>query len=306
MASQITCVVLAERPKADIVPGKTFRVETRPAPTEADLKDGELLVETLYVSLDPAMRGWLNDSRSYLKPVQIGEIMRSVAVSRVLASRAPEKAQAGDIVTTLTGWTEVAITSAKGIVNFRHLLAALPEAARSRLHMTDLLGPLGTTGLTAYFGMAKVAGTIKPTDTVVISAAAGATGSIAAQIAKMQGAKRVIGIAGGEDKARWLEEHLGLDVGLNYKDPDFAKKFAEATPDYIDVYWDNGKDLFFSVFFSSSNGILVVGGEILELALTRAATHARFVMCGGISQYNAGGQVQGPKNYLQIIMQRIK
>ncbi|EFX05362.1 alcohol dehydrogenase [Grosmannia clavigera kw1407] len=283
MSREITTVVLAERPKTVVVPGETFRVEKVAAPTEADLKDGQLLLETLYVSLDPAMRGWLSTERSYIPPVAIGAIMRAGAICRVLATRSA-KAAVGDIVTSFSGWTEVAVAEEATVNN---LFAALPAEARSQLSMTDLMGTLGMTGLTAYFGLDKIAGPFKPTDTVVVSGAAGATGSIVAQIAKLKGAKRVIGIAGSEEKVRWLEDDLKLDVGLNYKDPDFAKKLRDAVPDFIDVYWDN------------------VGGEILDLALSLAAPHSRYVMCGGISQYNSGN-VQGPKNILKVVTQRIK
>jgi NADPH-dependent curcumin reductase CurA len=147
-----------------------------------------------------------------------------------------------------------------------------------------MLNSTGTTGLTAYFGMIEV-GNVKPGDFVVVSGAAGATGSVAGQIAKLKGA-RVLGLAGSDDKVQWLKE-LGFDDALNYKDKDFFKKFRAATKDLIDVFFDN------------------VGGEILDLALSRAKAHSRFVMCGGISQYNTS-KAQGPKNYLMIISMRIR
>jgi len=229
MSRQSLQLELAERPEADIIPGKTFRQRTVPAPTEADLKDGELLLENLYLSLDPAMRGWLEDRRSYVPPVQIGEVMRGVAIARVLASKS-SKAKAGDIVTGPVGFAEVRILPESVVETF-----PLPANAK----ITDLLGVLGMTGLTAYFGMTKI-GLPKAGETVVVSAAAGATGSVAAQIAKIAGA-RVVGTAGSDEKVRWLKEELGLDVALNYKDPDFHRKFKEATPKFIDVFWDNGK-----------------------------------------------------------------
>ncbi|CAK7225742.1 hypothetical protein SBRCBS47491_005992 [Sporothrix bragantina] len=283
MARQNTSVVLAERPTTDIIPGKTFRIETAPAATAADLKDGFLLVESLYLSLDPAMRGWLNDRPSYLPPVQIGAVMRGVSVARVLASKS-SKAAEGDIVVSFSGWTEIAVIHEKMVEN---PFAAMPATLRSRLRPIDLVSALGATGLTAYFGLMKVANGIKPTDTVVVSGAAGATGSVVGQMAKILGAKRVVGIAGSADKVKWLVEELGFDAGINYKDPDFAQQFKAATPDKIDVYWDN------------------VGGEILDMALGRANLYARFVMCGGISQYNVS-EVKGPKNILQVVVQRIK
>ncbi|KAK4192309.1 putative NADP-dependent oxidoreductase [Podospora australis] len=269
--------VLAQRPKTNIVPGETFKITQKPAPTEADLKDGQVLLESLYISFDPAMRGWLDDKRSYLPPVQIGEVMRALTIARVLASKS-SKFAAGDIVTGTLGIQEI------GILPEAQVEKAFDLPSNGKL--TDLLGSLGTTGLTAYFGMTKI-GMPKSGDTVVVSAAAGATGSVAAQIAKIAGA-RVIGIAGGEKKRKWLEEELGLDVGLDYKAADFKQKFKEATPKFIDVYFDN------------------VGGEILDMALGRAATFSRFVMCGGISQYNAETKAGPSANFFNIISQRIK
>lgn len=214
--AQSLSIHLAQRPKANVVPGETFTQKTSPAPTASDLKDGQLLVETLYLSLDPAMRGWLSDERSYLPPVQIGEVMRGGSVCRVLASKS-SKFQAGDLVTTFTaGWREVAIVKDSDANN-----VVLPPKGQ----VTDALGVLGMTGLTAYFGMMTV-GLPKKGETVVVTAAAGATGSVAGQIAKILGA-RVVGIAGGEEKRKWLEE-VGFDVALDYKDPDFRKKFKEA------------------------------------------------------------------------------
>ncbi|KAK0725459.1 hypothetical protein B0H67DRAFT_481832 [Lasiosphaeris hirsuta] len=275
MSRQSIQMELAERPETNIIPGQTFRLVSGPAPTAADLQDGQLLVESLYISLDPAMRGWLQDRPSYLPPVQIGEVMRAGAIARVLASKSAVAAP-GDIVSAFLGFAEVGI---------------LPEAAVQKAFplppngkVTDLLGVLGFTGMTAYFGMTKI-GKPKQGETVVVTAAAGATGSVAAQIAKINGA-RVIGTAGSEEKVGWLKEELGLDVALNYKDPDFQKKFKEATPDLIDVFFDN------------------VGGEQLDMALARANKFSRFVICGGISQYNKT-EPQGPKNFLNVITQRI-
>lgn len=256
---------LAERPNPFIVPGQTFTQRTGPAPTAADLKPDQVLIENLYLSLDPAMRGWMNDARSYVPPVQIGEVMRGGTIARVLASTSPQFKE-GDLVTTFGNvWTEVGILPAA-----QATLVQLPPNAK----VTDAMGVLGMTGLTAYFGMTEI-GQPKKGETVVISGAAGATGSVAAQIAKIAGA-RVVGIAGKDDKVKWLTEELGLDVALNYNDPDFKQKFKEATPNFVDVFWDN------------------VGGDQLDLALGRANKFARFVECGMISQYNSK-EVEGPK-----------
>ncbi|KAJ0117331.1 nadp-dependent leukotriene b4 12-hydroxydehydrogenase [Diaporthe amygdali] len=278
MSRQITSVVLAERPKGDIVPGKTFQQKQGPAPKAEDLKDGQILVETLYLSLDPAMRGWLDDVRSYVPPVQIGEVMRGSAIARVLASKSP-RVKDGDLVTASTGWREVAIVGPKEFDSVSDI--PLPKNGK----VTDLQGVLGMTGLTAYFGMTTI-GNVKPGETVVVSGAAGATGSVAAQMAKIAGG-RVVGLAGSDAKCAWLEKELGFDVCLNYKDPDFRKKFKEATPKYIDVYFDN------------------VGGEILDAALSRANKKARFIMCGAISQYNSTDP-KGPRQISKVITQRVR
>jgi NADPH-dependent curcumin reductase CurA len=277
MAQQSLQLELVERPKTNIIPGQTFRVRQVPAPTEADLKDGQVLLESLYISFDPAMRGWLDDKRSYIPPVQIGEVMRAGTISRVLASKS-SKCKKGDYVTANLGIREVGIMPEDQV----NPAPPLPKGAK----LSDLMGVLGMTGLTAYFGMTKI-GQPKAGETVFVSAAAGATGSVAAQIAKIAGA-RVIGTAGSDEKVRWLKEELGLDVALNYKDPDFKKKFEAATPNYLDVYYDN------------------VGGEQLEMALGRANKFARFVMCGGISQYNAEERSGPMRNFFNVIAQRIK
>lgn len=201
--------------------------------------------------------------------------MRGTAISRVLASKSP-KAKKGDFVNASIGWQEVGI-----LADSAFEVVHIPEGSK----VTDALGVLGLTGLTAYFGLDKI-GKPKKGDTVVVSGAAGATGSVAGQIAKLSGAK-VIGIAGSDDKCDWLVKDLGFDAALNYKSPTFAKDFAKATPDFIDVYWDN------------------VGGDILELALARAKKNARFVMCGSISGYNASGPPKGIRNLFNVVSQRI-
>jgi len=275
--STYNTVVLAERPgRGDIIPGKTFALKAEPAKKESDLQDGEILLETRYLSLDPAMRGWLNDTRSYIAPVKIGEVMRGAAVNKVIASKS-SKYPVGTYVYAGSGWTEQSVVHEK---NKELSKLEVPKEGR----LTDALGVLGATGLTAYFGILDV-GKVKAGDFVVVSGAAGATGSVVGQIAKLKGAK-VLGICGSDDKVEWLKE-LGFDNALNYKDPNFAKNFKAATPDHIDVFFDN------------------VGGEVLDLALSRAKVHARFVICGAISQYNAENPV-GPKNFLMVISMRIR
>ncbi|KAL2416611.1 Prostaglandin reductase 1 [Exophiala dermatitidis] len=274
--STYKAVTLAKRPKDAIVPNETFSTITYPVPSATDLKDGQVLFQSNYLSIDPAMRGWLNDARSYVPPVKIGEVMRGQAVGTVVASKDP-KFPVGSFALGMVGWTELKVCNAAKELQ----KVELPSGAK----ITDTLGVLGMTGLTAYFGITEV-GKVKAGDFVVVSGAAGATGSVVGQIAKLKGAT-VLGIAGSNDKCRWLKEELGFDEALNYKDKEFHKKFRAATKDLIDLYFDN------------------VGGEILDMALARAKPHARFVMCGGISQYNSANQ-QGPKNYLMIVSMRIR
>jgi NADPH-dependent curcumin reductase CurA len=189
-------------------------------------------------------------------PVQIGEVMRGVSIGKVVASKSPSYA-VGDYATSYSGWTELSIAEASSGADGRQLLRlSIPENGK----VTDALGVLGATGLTAYFGLLEV-GKVKEGDFVVVSGAAGATGSMVCQIAKLKGAK-VLGIAGSQDKVTWLKE-LGCDEALNYKDANFASDFRAKTKEQIDVFFDN------------------VGGEILELAISRAKQHARFVICGG-------------------------
>ena len=206
--------------------------------------------------------------------MKINETMRGFALGKVLASQSP-KFNVGDYAQGSPGWTELAICKAKDLEP-----VTIPPGGQ----LTDVMGVLGLTGLTAYFGILDV-GKVKAGDFVVVSGAAGATGSVVVQIAKLKGA-RVLGLAGTDDKVSWLKE-LGCDEALNYKSANFFKDFRAATKDLIDVFFDN------------------VGGDILDLALSRAKPHARFVMCGGISQYNAAVQ-KGPKNYLMIVSMRIR
>jgi len=263
-----------------------FRLATRPVgavkrsdftyasePVRA-LADGEVLVQNLYVSLDPAMRGWLNASEdSYMPPVAIGEVMRAIAVGRVTASKHPNFA-VGDHVVGLMGVQEYAISSGQGLNKVNPALAPLPL----------FLSVLGMTGLTAYFGLFDV-GQPKAGDTVVVSGAAGAVGAVVGQLAKAHGA-RVIGIAGGADKCRYLVEELGFDAAIDYKQEDVAAALKTHAPKGVDVFFDN------------------VGGDILDIVLGRLAHGARVVICGAISQYNNTSAIKGPSNYLQLMVKR--
>ncbi len=244
-------------------------VETKiPEPAE-----GEFLIQCEYVSLDPAMRGWLDDRRSYIPPVQIDEVMRAGGVGKVVASKHSEFKE-GDYVYGQTGVQQYVVTNGKGYHKVDPSLAPLPMYT----------GTLGMTGMTAYFGILEV-GELKEGDAVFVSGAAGAVGSVVGQIAKIKNC-HVVGIAGGPEKCKYLVDVLGFDAAIDYKNDNIASKLKEYFPNGIDVYFDN------------------VGGDILELALSKLAMHARIVICGAISQYNNTRPVKGPSNYLSLLVNR--
>ena len=239
----------------------------------AEPGEGQLLIEAIYLSLDPAMRGWMNEGKSYIRPVEIGEVMRAAGVGRVIASRNPEFA-VGDFVSGVLNVQEYCLSDGRGLTKVDPALAPLPV----------YLGVLGLPGMTAYFGLLDI-GRPEPGQTVVVSGAAGAVGSVVGQIAKIKGC-RVIGIAGGERKCRLVVEQLGFDACVDYKSEDVRKALHEVAPEGVDVYFDN------------------VGGDVLDAVLTRLALGARIVICGAISQYNATGQVTGPANYMSLLVHR--
>jgi NADPH-dependent curcumin reductase len=236
--------------------------------------EGEVLVKVLYLSLDPAMRGWMNEGKSYVPPVGIGEVMRAGGAGRVIASNDPGF-KAGDHVVGITGVQEYAVLKGKGLTKVDPRLAPLPV----------YLGTLGMPGMTAYFGLLEV-GEFKPGDTVVVSGAAGAVGQVVGQVAKIKGAGKVVGIAGGPDKCKWVVDELGFDACIDYKHEDVKKVLKEHCPKGVDLYFDN------------------VGGEILDIVLTQLAMRARIVICGAISQYNNTTPVKGPSNYLSLLVNR--
>jgi NADPH-dependent curcumin reductase CurA len=239
-----------------------------------DPVEGEVLVKILYISMDPAMRGWMNETKaSYIPPVAIGEVMRAGAVGRVIASKHPQFA-VGDHVSGVLGVQEYAYSTGQGLTKVDPKLAPLPV----------YLSTLGMPGLTAYFGLLE-AGQPKAGDTVVVSGAAGAVGAVVGQIAKIKGA-RVVGIAGGPDKCRYLMEELGFDAAIDYKSEDVIDALKEHCPKGVDVFFDN------------------VWGDILDAVLTRLAHGARIVICGAISQYNNTTPSQGPANYLALLVNR--
>jgi NADPH-dependent curcumin reductase len=236
-------------------------------------RDGEFRVEVEYLSVDPAMRGWMNAGRSYVPPVEIGEVMRAAGIGRVIDSRHPGFT-VGEHVYGVFGVQRYAVTDGQGVARVDTTLAPAP------VH----LGVLGISGLTAYFGLLDV-GRPEPGQTVVISGAAGSVGNIVGQIARIKGC-RAIGIAGGADKCRWLVEDLGFDAAIDYKRDDVQARLREHAPDGVDVFFDN------------------VGGEVLEAVLRRLARGARVVLSGAISQYNATEAPRGPANYMQLLVAR--
>ena len=262
---------LASRPTG-IVDDNNFTLVEEPVP--ALEKDGQILVRNLILSLDPTQRGWMARD-TYMPAVPIGDVMRSIAGGRVVASRHPGFAP-GDLVSGLFGWQDYAVVDA----NAPGKLGRVPPGVPLRL----ALSTLGGTGLTAYFGLLEV-GKAKAGETVVVSGAAGATGSVVGQIARIKGA-RAIGIAGGKEKCAWLVNDLGLDACIDYKNEDVPARLGELCPKGIDVYFDN------------------VGGDILDAALAHLAFHGRVVICGAISQYSVDAPPQGPKNYLNLLVKR--
>jgi NADPH-dependent curcumin reductase CurA len=241
----------------------------------AEPKEGELLVQLLYISLDPAMRGWISGARSYVPPVGIGELMRALGVGIVTASRNPRFA-VGDHVSGVFGIQEYALSDGKGVRKVDARIVPLPK----------YLSMFGMTGMTAYFGLLDT-GQPKPGETVVVSAAAGAVGSIVGQIAKIKGC-RAVGIAGGAEKCRYIVDELGFDAAIDYKSTseDLKQSLREHCPKGIDVYFDN------------------VGGAILDAALANLARGARIVICGAISQYCNTGPIAGPSNYMSLLVNR--
>lgn len=265
-------ILLARRPKGTITPDCfTLRESPMPAPGE-----GQLLVQNLYLSLDPAMRGWMRETRSYIAPINVGDVMRGATIGRVVESRAPDFAP-GDLVFGMNGWAEFTSAPARST---RKLPKGLP------LPPTAFLSVLGATGLTAYFGLLRI-GQPKAGETVVVSTAAGAVGSIVGQIAKIKEC-RVVGIAGSDEKCTWIRDELGFDATINYKTEELRPALARACPNGIDVYFDN------------------VGGEQLDAALARINLHARVVICGFISQYNSEEPASGPRNYTALLVQRAR
>ncbi|HET8724358.1 MAG TPA: NADP-dependent oxidoreductase [Anaeromyxobacteraceae bacterium] len=262
--------LLARRPEG-MVSAEDFRLVETPVP---DLDEGQVLVKNLYLSVDPTQRGWMAVD-TYLPKVKLDEVMRSFATGQVLESRHPSL-KPGDVVQGLFGWQEYAV--------IRPGTRSGPTVVPPGVPIETSMSALGLTGITAYFGLLEV-GRPKPGETVLVSGAAGATGSVAAQIAKIQGC-RTIGIAGGPEKCRYLTEELGLDGAIDHRGDNVARKLRTLCPDGVDVYFDN------------------VGGPILDLVLLSLALRGRIVLCGGIAAYNDSRPKDGPANYLALVSKR--
>ena len=243
--------------------------------TESELPpvgDGEMLLKVRWLGFDPAQKGWMENVADYVAPMAIGEVMRGSGIAEVVESKT-SKFVKGDMVVGLTGWTEYLVTGSGG---FDKVHPGLPPTA--------MLSVLGTTGMTAYCGLFKLGEPVAG-DTVVVSGAAGATGQVVGQLAKIAGC-RVVGIAGGPEKCAWLTEEAGYDAAVDYKNGDVRAGLREHCPDGINVVFDN------------------VGGTILNEMLNQIATNARVVICGGISRYELGKMPAGPENYFNLVFRR--
>ena len=241
--------------------------------------DDGILVQTLYLSLDPAMRGWMNEGKSYIAPVAIGEVMRAGGIGKVIASR-----HAGFAVGDL-------VSAGLGMQEYRKFSPAEIKRGVTRIDTrmgtpTQWLNVLGMPGMTGYFGLMDI-GQPKQGDVVVVSGAAGAVGQTVGQLARIKGC-RVVGIAGGPAKCDWVVQELGFDACIDYKNGDVREGLKTHCPEGVDIYFDN------------------VGGEILDHVLACLRRHARIIICGAISQYNATSTVQGPKNYLSLLVNRAR
>ncbi len=264
-------LVLAQRPTA-MIDSSTVRLEEEPVP---EPEPGQALVRVRYLSIDPTIRTWMNDAAGYVPPIAIGDVIRSAGIAEVVTSHSDHYRE-GDLVFGMTGWQDYTIAG-KGATDMQVLPAGIdPPSA---------LNVFGITGLTAYFGLLDV-GRVKAGDVVVVSGAAGATGSVVGQIARIMGAARVIGIAGSDAKCDWVVDELAFDAAVNYRTGDVKSRLEELCPDGIDLYFDN------------------VGGELLDICLGQLALRGRVVLCGAISTYNNKERATGPANYRNLITRR--
>ncbi len=267
-------VVLTKRPDG-LVDSSTTAVVVGDKPV---CGEGQALIRVGLLSIDPTIRTWMNDAPGYLPPIEIGAVIRGGGGGVVVESRT-DAYQVGDIVIGMTGWQEWAIADAS------NKFSVVPKG--TGLTLPIVMNVLGVTGITAFYGLTDV-GAFKAGDVVVVSGAAGATGSVAGQIAKARGAKKVVGIAGGPEKCAEVVELYGFDECLDYREPHLARRLREACPKGVDVYFDN------------------VGGEVLDAVLMNIAMHGRVVLCGAISQYNNMTEFAGLKNHTMLIMRRAR
>ncbi|MBE1160175.1 NADP-dependent oxidoreductase [Dyella acidiphila] len=263
---------LKHRPEG-LVKREDFELQQQPVP---ELKDGEVLVRVLYLSMDPTNRVWMSDVPQYMPPVAIGEVMRALGMGRVLASKSPHYTE-GDLVQGLLGWQDYAVISDQRRKDY----VKLPK--NLSVPLPTLLGACGFSGITAYYGLTEIA-PVQPGETLVVSAAAGSVGSIAGQIGKLRGA-RVVGIAGGADKCRHLVQELGFDAAVDYKADNWKQALAEATPDGVHVNFEN------------------VGGPVMRGVLSRMVNGGRVALCGLIANYASGGKPSD--DYSVIIVKRL-
>ena len=266
---QYKAIKLVKRPELNITPD-LFETVTLETP---DLNDGEFLLKQTHMSLDPAMKGWMTEDRnSYIPPVELGDVMRSSGVAEVVESR-NENFPVGTRVVGMIGWTEYSVSTGTGLTILQPDISA--EA---------VLCVLSLPGLTAYQGLMRI-GKPKPGETLVVSGAAGSVGSMVGQIAKAEGL-RVVGTAGTDEKCRWLEDELGFDRAINYKSDDLANQIADATPDGVDLYFEN------------------TGGDVQHIVFNRMNAHGRIIVCGMIADYNAKQLSPGP-NWINMIRRRL-
>ena len=266
---QYTAVKLVKRPTLKITPD-LFEVATLETPA---LENGQFLLKQTHMSLDPAMKGWMMEDRnSYIPPVELGDIMRSSGVAEVVESR-NEHFAVGERVVGMIGWTEYAVSNGQGL---QKLPAGIPAEA--------VLCVLSLPGLTAYQGLMNI-GKPKAGETLVVSGAAGSVGSMVGQIAKAEGLK-VVGTAGTDDKCRWLEDELGFDKAINYKSDDLAKQIRDATPDGVDLYFEN------------------TGGPVQHIVYGQMNAHGRIIVCGMIADYNTDKPSPGP-NWINMVRRRL-
>jgi NADPH-dependent curcumin reductase CurA len=263
-------IIFKNRPQG--IPDKsTWQFEENPI---EELQEGEILIQQHYISLDPAMRGWMNDTKSYIPPIALDSVMRAGSIGKVIKNNNNPNFEVGDCVSGWGGVQQYMASDGTGCFKVNEKIAAMPT----------FLGALGMPGMTAYFGILEVAN-IKEGDIVLVSGAAGAVGSIVGQIAKIKGC-RVIGITGGKEKCNYIINELGFDEAIDYKSENIYTALKRKCPKGIDVYFDN------------------VGGVILDAALSKLRMHATVVICGAISQYNNKKKVNGPSNYLSLLVTR--